>query len=110
MAGEKIADPAIEDDGAQDGGAAAPAAAVLFRVEVNRRQDLGRLRVPEQRPLPGCFPCPCRQRDEQRLLDRPKFRLHAISHTSHYTPASRAPAAPGKVWPCPSEDRSPGRR
>src|SRR5262249_39012007 len=102
---EEVADPAIENRGTQDGDAAAPAAAVLLCVVVNRGEDLGRLRVAEHRPPPARLPRPGSQRDEQRFLDRAELHLHEVCHTSHYTPAlcppnQRAPQGnPGSARP-----------
>ena len=81
----------IENHGAQDSDRQPPQSRPYFlRVEVDGCHDLGRLRVAQHRPPPARLPGPGRQRDEQRLLDRPELRPHSVCHASHYTPACRA--------------------
>src|SRR5215469_9582904 len=99
MLREEVTDPAVEDRGAQEGDATAPAAPVLLGVEVHRCEDLGRLRVPEHRPPSARLPRPGSQRNEQRLLDRAEFHLYELCHTSHYTRPGYAGTAPGGSGP-----------
>ena len=89
MRGQELADPEVDDRGAQDGDEAARAPAVLGRVVVDRLEQLHGFGVAQHRVFPLRLGGPGGERDEQRLLDGPEPDLVLVRHQAGQTTGNR---------------------